>query len=1178
MAIQKDIRKSIRPSSGTSNDELLKLLGIAEEEGIPEPQKRITPLERIMGALRASETSGLAEDILSGKPIGESLKQYKDRIAKGWTLKGLNEEDLSNTEGYKDVLTKRGVSDKPWFEVGPIKPSTAGVLGFAGDVLLDPLTYASFGTTAAGKTAAKTAGKEALEEMAQKAGVNMIEGAGRKVTSELAQEGGESAIKKVAPKLGKSWSEQAELGQKGLINMFGKPVLPNAASSKFYSMLEGGARKLGGTPLGESIDSFRKMFNDDLVKLSEVGTETAYEKFQQGLAKRAAKNVENAIKTESYQKAMEFRKSAIDIAKEGGKKPSAEKYTSIMGEVIDRVEKTKPGKIMSTAGLDEGTAKFALEVKNFRDYLHKVWTEVGGKELTDDEIGYWIHTLPYQSRDKIAKQFGYSAREFTDKVASDLTRGYMKIRSTDGVDEVVNIKKLLDDGWAEIDTKGLPAGLFSGKEALTFKQLQAEAKKKFGIDIKYVPETGMYKGRTTLGEYGVPGHKMKIATARNFEDVMGTQYHETVHALDAMMGEMKQMGRTFTGRVGERKGAMADFMQKFDTATKKEWDGILRATGDAPEMLTKDRLSYRKTPTELWAWAAQYARKNPEKAAEYFPTTASMVPQLDSFLKRFGFNIPKEVEKDTFRYGIDKLLYNKKTGEVVKAINATIKEVNEKFVGKFSTDIPFTTYMMGARIGKKAAGTYYLNLVQGLGKPLKEAPDWWVQSTNPMLKKSGLAFNPEIARAIDNAHKAYFSDEAVKDVLTIYDKLMGVWKTSVTSWAPAFHTRNFVSNVWQNWLAGVRNPKDYTEAVEILTKIKSGSLDALSDSQRKIYQSFLDNGLFGFGYFGGDIQEDLLKEVGEKGIKKTILEAPGEVLKKASSGGLKVGGAIENTGKLAHYINKVKAGYSNMDAAASVRKYLFDYADLTATERNVFKRLMPFYTFTRKNLPMELESFISNPSDFANLAKLMRVAGYSTHRQEELPSYVREKPMYKMGDKYISGGILDVPALEPIEMIGERPARTIEKTLSKLLSPAIKAPMEVSMDRSMFQGRPLSEVTNVEPVQAKMVIDMGLKDALGVKENKSKNGEIYYTTTDPNKWHVIRNIFSRFYGVPTSMGKLSKEDLTLLQGIITWSLGLQPKTTGAAEEAGVRKETIEQLKKLLQGKIYEGSYIGKVKE
>ena len=48
-------------------------------------------------------------------------------------------------------------------------------------------------------------------------------------------------------------------------------------------------------------------------------------------------------------------------------------------------------------------------------------------------------------------------------------------------------------------------------------------------------------------------------------------------------------------------------------------------------------------------------------------------------------------------------------------------------------------------------------------------------------------------------------------------------------------------------------------------------------------------------------------------------------------------------------------------AANKVKEALFDYSDLSLFERNIMKRVMPFYTWSRKNFPVQIKHLALNP-------------------------------------------------------------------------------------------------------------------------------------------------------------------------------------------------------------------------
>tara|TARA_R110001599_G_scaffold49135_3_gene140504 strand:- start:110 stop:1831 length:1722 start_codon:yes stop_codon:yes gene_type:complete len=58
-------------------------------------------------------------------------------------------------------------------------------------------------------------------------------------------------------------------------------------------------------------------------------------------------------------------------------------------------------------------------------------------------------------------------------------------------------------------------------------------------------------------------------------------------------------------------------------------------------------------------------------------------------------------------------------------------------------------------------------------------------------------------------------------------------------------------------------------------------------------------------------------------------------------------------------------------AARAVKDYLFDYANLSMTERRVIKRMMPFYTWTKHAMMTSADSIIQNPGRVAHQYKFI---------------------------------------------------------------------------------------------------------------------------------------------------------------------------------------------------------------
>jgi hypothetical protein len=86
--------------------------------------------------------------------------------------------------------------------------------------------------------------------------------------------------------------------------------------------------------------------------------------------------------------------------------------------------------------------------------------------------------------------------------------------------------------------------------------------------------------------------------------------------------------------------------------------------------------------------------------------------------------------------------------------------------------------------------------------------------------------------------------------------------------------------------------------------------------------------------------------------------------------------------------NLMKNGGDVLNAAERVKMFLFDYGALTAFERKVLRRFIPFYTFTRKNLALQAEMIVRRPGQFAVQANFIdmvqQLSGEEPATAEEL--------------------------------------------------------------------------------------------------------------------------------------------------------------------------------------------------
>jgi hypothetical protein len=214
------------------------------------------------------------------------------------------------------------------------------------------------------------------------------------------------------------------------------------------------------------------------------------------------------------------------------------------------------------------------------------------------------------------------------------------------------------------------------------------------------------------------------------------------------------------------------------------------------------------------------------------------------------------------------------------------------------------------------------------------------------------------------------------------------------------------------------------------------------------------------------------------------------------------GNAMESQVRLAHWLyfadtsraSKSKTGISKAlgpenymsaeDAAMDVKKWHFDYAELTDFEREKMKRLIPFYTWMRKNMPLQIEAIARNPGRYGNATTKMFEAIESIDEDLEelpIPDYFHELNMVRLPRELASVALtLNKKAdnlmssigfgregageegLQPLYLDPQLPFQDMNrfnyKDIVSSLTPLIRVPIETTLTEkghSVFLDRPI---------------------------------------------------------------------------------------------------------------------------
>lgn len=336
------------------------------------------------------------------------------------------------------------------------------------------------------------------------------------------------------------------------------------------------------------------------------------------------------------------------------------------------------------------------------------------------------------------------------------------------------------------------------------------------------------------------------------------------------------------------------------------------------------------------------------------------------------------------------------------------------------------------------------------------------------------------SQAANRALRGQQPQIARSEIGRIIDKAQGGWKWLATIPNPGFHVRNFAGGIQNAYLyaPGHKLPLNLAQAAKVLTahgksteatrtlggKAKSGgTIDTKrygKVSLAEVAERLEKAGAIRGGFVGREIPE-LFKDESSKGVKVSR-RGTGKA-GRAGRAVARVPKNIEDLPRAATAIEALKRGATWEEASEVAAKFHFDYADLTAIERRALRRLMPFYTFSARNIPLQLKSYFQKPGKMANyqkvreeMAKAFSVdldeaeRGMEEHEQRAAPLTVK----WKGHELNLSLG----PSGLPLTDLNEMPASTdpaewadewINRGMS-LVTPLVKSPVELWANFSFF--------------------------------------------------------------------------------------------------------------------------------
>jgi hypothetical protein len=382
-------------------------------------------------------------------------------------------------------------------------------------------------------------------------------------------------------------------------------------------------------------------------------------------------------------------------------------------------------------------------------------------------------------------------------------------------------------------------------------------------------------------------------------------------------------------------------------------------------------------------------------------------------------------------------------------------------------------------IGARAAGAeraiaekHFLDEMTNLKAPSGEAllhraeegvqrPAGWVEVD---AGQAGKYYAPkEIAGEVQRVRDVVTNDEALKEFQGLMGRMQTWWKSQATAGSIigglGFFNRNALGNFWNAFLMGAKNPADFVRAGKIQQAVAHGGLESLSEADRAVYELAVKHGVLDEGFFmseltaphrrGGRIGRAVKAADGkERAIKVARQVNPLSTESAPIRAGRALNNVVEQNARLGLFIDQLHKLSSAEEAAHKVRQALFDYGDLTATDRQI-KKVVSFWTWSRKNLPFQIAALAHEPGKFSGLAHAQHNVGAG----DQLPDYARADAMRRVGNMAVGA---DVPAFAALKLFSPEPDTALNLTSGPLPS-LVKVLAEQKTGKSLFTGGRLTD-------------------------------------------------------------------------------------------------------------------------
>lgn len=374
----------------------------------------------------------------------------------------------------------------------------------------------------------------------------------------------------------------------------------------------------------------------------------------------------------------------------------------------------------------------------------------------------------------------------------------------------------------------------------------------------------------------------------------------------------------------------------------------------------------------------------------------------------------------------------------------------------------------------------------------------------------------ELRRMMQNAEQASAQPGLFGSTV---QALTNFFKTYATL-SPGFHVRNALSATFMNTsdgvalraqLEGVNKWRAFVRAADPLEFYKN-----LEPEWQKAFDSVFATGAGGRFFESGVAQATA---IGRTRLKEGIFRNKATILSQ------RAGQRVEGSVRLGMAFDTLRNGGTVEDAINRITRVHFDYSQVSKFDENM-KRLIPFWTFMSRNLPLQFTQMWMKPKVYNWYRSLVR--NVSVPAPEFTPEYITQGGGFNTGAKTpdisgvpIIGGMMGagMPIFASPDFSQNRYEDDVARFTGALqgegwgqllsdFNPYLTAPLEYATDTNLFTGR---HYAPDDYRKASGVTDMAMLPLMMLTNQvkRGPNGEINYSEKGVDAYRSMIPILDR---------------------------------------------------------------------